>query len=232
MRKYKKEEVKFRGTAKMKKLVEDIVDAGSSRSKAEFVRQAVVNSVDYIHKQLKGQKSIRDFIEYIDEDIEWIDIKLPNSNIQCKIEADRDLSSYLETELPQETIDKLNACSRSSGFSRSSIIRACVIKELYNNKGVLADGKQMKIEQRWTEIDRKIKASNLKLVDRLYYCFEEKFILNKATNELEAKNMFYLKEHYKEFKGTEGYKYVKEQDRGKQFIENIEASLQKTNEPV
>lgn len=180
----------------MKKLVEDIVDAGKSRSKAEFVRQAIVNNVDYIHKQLKGQKNIRDFIEYIDEDIEWVDIKLPDSDIQCKIEADRDLSSYLTTELSEDNIDKLNSCSRSSGFSRSSIIRACVIRELYKNKELLTEGKQVKIEQRWTDIDRKVKSSNLKLVDELYYCFQEQFIMTKATDDLEVKNMFYLEEHY------------------------------------
>jgi len=132
----------------MKKLVEDIVDAGKSRSKAEFVRQAIANNVDYIHKQVKGQKNIRDFIEYIDEDIEWVDIRLPDSDIQCKVEAQRDLSEYLMTELSHDNIHKLNSCSRSSGFSRSSIIRACVIRGLYNNKGMLTEGKQVKVEQR------------------------------------------------------------------------------------
>jgi hypothetical protein len=223
------EEVKFRGTAKMKKLVEDIVEAGKSRSKAEFVRQATVNNVDYIHNKLKGQKNIRDFIEYIDEDIEWVDIKIPDSQVQCKIEPNRDLSEYLMTELSKDYIDKLNNCARSSGFSRSSIIRACVIRELYSNKDLLTEGKQLKVEQRWTEIDRKVKSSNLKLVDQLYYCFQEQFIMAKATDELEVKNMFYLEEHYKDFKGTAGYKYMKEKERGKKSINNIESSLQKIN---
>jgi hypothetical protein len=42
--------------------------------------------------------------------------------------------------------------------------------------------------------------------------------------------MFYLEEHYKDFKGTAGYEYVKGKERGKEFIDNIESSIQKNNE--
>lgn len=67
---FKKEEVKFRGTAKMQKLVESLVAKDIANSKSHIIRMSVKNNIDYIQERLKGQKYIRDFIEYMNEDIE------------------------------------------------------------------------------------------------------------------------------------------------------------------
>jgi len=65
-------EVSYRMTAKLRRIVEEVVENGPYYSKSQFVRDSIDGNIDYIQNNLKGQKSIRDFIKDLNSDVEWL----------------------------------------------------------------------------------------------------------------------------------------------------------------
>lgn len=224
-----RDEVAFRSEKRMRRMIEGTVENSQSYNQAQFIRQAIKNNVDYIYDKLKGQKTIRDFILDLNSDVEWLDIDVPEGSIEFKLDSNEELSVYKETSVEQEYIDKLDKCSRSSSFSRSSVIRACLIRELYTVRDCLDEPDKSFIKDRWVVVNAKIEKLNYKLVDSLYYEFQEQFIMTKARDEMEAKNMFRIEKRYENFKETDGYEFATTIDRGKQFIDRIEEALDEYN---
>lgn len=222
-------EVSFRVEQRMRRVKESVVDRSDVYNSTQFIRQSIENNIEYIHDKVKGQKELRDFILDLNCDVEWLNISVPECSIDFKLEVDKELSVYQDADVKEEVVTKLDKCSRSSGFSRSSIIRACIVRELYKHRDVIEEPKRDKVVDRWTVIKSKIEKLNNKLVDNLYYDFQEDFIMNKATDELEVKNMYYIEEHYKLFKDTDGYKFASSVERGIEFIDTIESAIAEYN---
>lgn len=222
-------ELSYRMTAKLRRVTEEIVENGAYYSKSQFVRNSIDGNIDYIQSNLKGQKSIRDFIKDLNSDVEWLNINLPEQSISTSFEPDKELSIVKTISLDSSTVDKLDKCSRCSEFKRSGIIRMCLMKEVYDERDELSPTNKKRVEDRWTSMKLKLTKSNNLLIDQLFYIFSTDYILNKATDEREAGNMFYIAENYNKFKTTEGYEYAKSTARGEEFINGIEVAIEKYN---
>jgi Arc/MetJ-type ribon-helix-helix transcriptional regulator len=220
-------EVSYRVTAKLRRIIEEVVENGPYYSKSQFVRDSIDGNIDYIQNNLKGQKSIRDFIKDLNSDVEWLNINLPEQSISTSFEPDRELSIVKNISLDSYSIDKLDKCSRCSEFKRSGIIRMCLMKEAYNERNKLSSTNKKRVEDRWLSMKVKLTRSNDLVIDQLFYAFSTDFILNKATDEREIGNMLYIADNYNKFKTTEGYEYVKSTTRGEEFIDTIEAAIEK-----
>lgn len=216
-------EISLRITDKMQRIIESLVETGMCRTKSEFIAKSIEENIRGIYSSLKGQKNIRDFIKELNSDVEWINMKIPDQSIHPRIEINKDLSCTYRTEISDEHNDILKKCCRCSDFSKSALIRICMMKKSYDMRDMLSDVKSIKLKDRWNDIDRKLKIMNTMLIDRIYYYFfKEDYIQNKVNDEMEMKNVYYIKEHYKEFKGTSGYKSMKDTERGEKIIEVLE----------
>lgn len=217
-------EISLRITDKMQRIIESLVSTGMCRTKSEFIAKSIKENIREIYSSLKGQKNIRDFIKELNSDVEWINMKIPEQSIHPKFEIGQDLSCTYRTEINDQHNDILKKCCRCSDFSKSALIRVCTIKKSYSMKHMLSDVKRIKLEDRWNDIDRKLSIMNTMLIDRIYYyLFKEDYVENKVEDNMEIKNVYYLKEHYKEFKDTSGYESLKETQRGKKIIDVLEA---------
>jgi Arc/MetJ-type ribon-helix-helix transcriptional regulator len=216
-------EISLRITDKMQRIIESLVDSGMCKTKSEFVAKSVKENIRDIHSSLEGQKNIRDFIKELNSDVEWINMKIPEQSIHPRIEINNDLSCTYRSEINDKDNDVLKESCRCSNFSKSALIRLCIMKKSYDMKDMLSDVKRIKLEDRWNDIDRKLNIMNTMLIDRIYYYFfKEDYIQNKVDGKMEIKNIYYLKEHYKEFKGSSGYKYLENTERGNKIIEVLE----------
>jgi len=217
-------EISLRITDKMQRIIEQLIDTGMCRTKSEFIAKSIKESIREIYSTLKGQKNIRDFMKELNSDIEWVNMKMPEQSIQPRLEVSANLSCPYRTELSDEDNEILKRCCRCSDFSKSALIRVCAIKKSYDMRHMLSDVKRIKLEDRWNDIDRKLEIMNTMLIDRIYYYFFKKdYIQNKVEDDMEVKNVYYLKEHYKEFKDTSGYNSLKDTKRGEKIIEVLEA---------
>ena len=222
-------EVNIRATQKMQRTVESLVKVGMCRTKSEFVAESVQENIMGINEDLRGQKNIKDFMKELNSDVEWINMKIPNNSIHPRFEVNDSLDVRYKTDIRDKEYDILKKCSRSSGMSKSSIVRICMMKKCYDMRSMLSDVKQRKIEDRWNDIKRKLSISNVMLIDRMYYYFfTEDYIQNKIDDDMEIKNVYYLKEHYKEFKNSAGYECMSESERGKKIINVLESVPEKT----
>lgn len=222
-------EVNIRTTQKMQRIVEPLVNVGMCRTKSEFVAMSIEDNIMDINKKLRGQKNIKDFIKELNSDVEWINIKIPDNSIHPRLEVDAKLDVRYKTDVEDDKYSILKRCSRSSGLSKSSIVRICMMKKCYDMRSMLPDVKQRKVETRWGDIKRKLDINNMMLIDKLYYYFStEDYIQDKVYDDMEIKNVYYLKEHYKQFKNSAGYECMTENERGKKVIGVLESIPEKS----
>lgn len=226
---YNTKEFKVRITSKMQKVIETVINNTDIDTKKKLVSVAVRNNVYSIQEKLAGQKSITDFIASLDSDVEWVHVNTKDISINCKLDVNQSLDTFVKSEVSDKYHKVLNSCSRSSDFSKSDIIRACMVRELYNRKDSLTKAESMRVEDRWKNIKTKMRKAKHMHIDKLFYLFDEDYIMYKASDELEKKNIFYIVNHYEEFKEKEGFEVLREHDRGEEIINTLESVKQKYN---
>jgi hypothetical protein len=222
--------ISYRMASKLRRVTEEVVSNGSHYSNSQFVRDSINENISYIRNEIKGQKNIRDFIKDLNSDVRWLNINLPEQSINTSFEPNKELSLTRDTKLGSSTVDKIDKCSRCSEFKRSGIIRMCLIKQAYSERDKLSPSNKKRIEDRWASMKLKLRKSNNLLIDQLFYIFSTDYLSDKVTDKKEIGNMFYIAENYDKFKDTQGYEYAKSTARGQEFIDGIEAAIEKCND--
>lgn len=205
----------------MQRAIEEAIE-NQIKNKKTFVEESVKYNIDDIIKYTKGQKSLRDFIMDLNDTVDWMHMNPPSLDVKDKLKHNADLDISQSLELNNETDEKLKGASRYINMSKSSIIRMCTIKQLYNNREDLMGGNKRKIEDVWLSTVRKIKIGNRKLVDKLYYNLEEEYINKMMERPEQLLNFMNVSDAYKKFKNTEGCEYMKSSTDGQEVINILE----------
>jgi hypothetical protein len=217
--------VKIRMTESMKLMEEDIVDNNISRNKKEFREQSVENNIKDISEMVSGQKNIREFATKINRDVDWIAVQLDDVELNTRLSIPENLSEAGKLDIDEGKHDMLNSCSRSTKMSKSGLIRVCMIKELHRVKENLCQTDALQIQNRWLAIKRKLDKANDLLIDKLHYAISPGLVTVRSGRDRERTNVFYLKEHYNEFKDTKGFEYMEETENGRHIINVIEEAI-------
>lgn len=199
----------------MQRIIESAIE-NQIKNKKTFIEDAVTHNVADIVSYVEGQKSLRDFILNLNDNVDWLHIKPPEYNIRDRVELEDDLVVNTKISFKQQTDDMLKAASRYTGEPKSSIIRICMVKELYNNKDELVKTNADTIEDIWTSIRRKFKVSVEKLVNELYFNLEPMLVRSKIGRIEEVGNLMPIRDFYEEFKETDGYSTMMEYQKGQQ----------------
>ena len=187
-------------------------------SKKAFITKSVKRNISELNKYSKGQKGLRDFIESLNDDVEWLSIDIPTQDIDHRISTRTNLDITQTIELNQDYNNKLDRYVRHTGTSRSSAIRLCIVKELYNRRSVLNESNSDKIESTWLEVRKQLMMSNQMLVDILSYHLEHKSIESKLSI-IELKNLRYIRDAYRKIKDTSAYDVIEDHRDGDYIIE-------------
>lgn len=199
----------------MQRIIESAIE-NQIKNKKAFIEDSVTHNIDDIVSFVEGQKSLRDFILDLNDNVDWLHIEPPEYNIRDRVELEDDLVVNTKISFNQQTDDMLKAASRYTGEPKSSIIRICVIKELYNNKDNLVKTNADTIEDIWISIRRKFKVSIEKLVNELYFNLEPMLIRSKIGRIEEVGNLMSMRDFYEKFKETDGYNTMIEYQKGQQ----------------
>lgn len=217
--------VKIRMTETMKLMEEDIVDNDIFRNKKEFREESVSSNIIDISEMVSGQKHIREFATKINRDVDWIDVELDDVELNTRLSIPENLSEAGKLDIDEAKHDILNSCSRNTKMSKSGLIRVCMIRQLYHLEGYLSHTDRLQVSSRWLVIKRKLDKANNLLVHKLYYGINPEVVKTRSRRDRERTNIFYLKEHYNEFKDTEGFEYMQEIQNGQQIISVIEKAI-------
>jgi len=136
----------------------------------------------------------------------------PEFNLQDKL--DNDLCIYQKLTLDNHINDMVKAASRYTGEQKSTIVRICVIKELYNNRDKLVRTNEQTIRNLWENTKRKFDVGIEMLVNKLYLNLEPNFVKNKIGRIDEIGNLMSIRDFYEKFKNTQGYNAMLEYKRG------------------
>jgi len=218
-------EARVRITKSMQLIIEEIINKSHFNSKSGFKKHSVENNIEEINSLVSGQKSIRDFISRLNQDVKWINIGISESDIENKLEISQDLGGSRKIEISDEKYDILRSCSRSSGITESGLIRICIIKESYRMRKILEESSELRLEQRWLTIKRKLNKANDLLIQKLYFSIDSDLVKERSSRDIEKTNVFYLNEHYQRFKDSAGHNYMKNTKEGKKIINVIEDAV-------
>lgn len=219
-------EARVRITNGMQLMIEEIINRSHFNTKQGFKQYSVENNIENINSLISGQKNIRDFISRLNQDVEWINVSIPNSNIEDKLEIDQSLGGSRKLKVDNDKYDVLRSCSRCSAISESGLIRICMIKEVYRMRKLLEESSELKVEQRWLTIKRKLNTANDLLIQKLYFSVDSDLVKERSKRDIEKTNVFYLNDHYSRFKDSIGHKYMKKTKEGKKIIQVIEDAVE------
>jgi len=191
----------------MQRLVSEVAHSRSIK-KRELIESFISTNGYEIAELSKGQKSLRDFILNLNQFVDWFNAKPPDLNIDDSIDNESNLSAVQKVSLNSADDDILNSCSRYTGESKSSIIRLCIIKGLYNNKEILNDTKAKRVTDLWTSAKRKLKTATEMMIASLHCNLERDFIEAKMESKREYGNLASMADEYKCFKSKEGYEMM------------------------
>lgn len=221
----------LRTSKRMQRIIESATE-NQIKNKKSFIEDAVTYNVRDIVSYVEGQKSLRDFILNLNDNVNWLHIEPPNYNIRDRIDLENDLVINTKIRFDKEVDDMLKAASRYTGEPKSSIVRICVIKELHECKNKLVKTNAGTITDIWMSIRRKFKVSIEMLINKLYFNLEYDFINSKIGRISEVGNLMAIRDFYEEFKQTEGYEVMTEYNKGievddtlkevKQFVDTKE----------
>lgn len=199
-------------------------------SKKEFTEIAINSHVSEILELLSGYKDLVYFAKNLDDDIEWLDIQVSDSNINTKLIEDKNLSCQLYAELDENTEGILARASSISSLTKSDIARACLLKELYeNSREILQEPSYRRVSKRWGAVRVDIEMSNRVLIDNLKHFIDTDFVKKNIEQEDQMHNLRDITHHYQEFKGTKGYETMTEYESGQKVIEILERIENKVN---
>ena len=211
--------ITIRATKMMNKLVKDTKPLHQPKQK--FIEEAVEANVCDIISYAEGQNSLREFIEAVDSSVDWLYIDVPNQSIQDRLDDTSDLTVSQHLGLDDDIVDKVDAASKYTGTSRSSVIRICVIKQLYEKDDNLVRTDKMEVEDLWLDIRRKLKMAGKMMVDRLYYNLEYEYVVSKRQNIEGLAQLVSLRDRYLELKGTKGYELMMSYEEGRKVDETL-----------
>jgi len=220
-------EYTIRSSKRMQRIIESAIEDQIKNKKA-FIEDAVTYNIADIVSFVEGQKSLRDFILDLNDNVEWLHIEPPEYNIRDRIDLEDDLVVNTKISFDEQVNDMLKAASRYTGEPKSSFIRICIIKELYNNKDKLVKTNADTVTDIWVSIRRKFKVSVEKLVNELYFNLEPVLVDSKIGRIEEVGNLMSIRDFYEEFKTTDGYEAMIEYEKGEQ----IDRELMKVKEFV
>lgn len=224
-----KEELTVRYSEDMQMLIEETMNS-LVENKKRFIETSVRKNITDILDKVEGQKGLRDFISRLNSNVEWLNINRPDYNIVDDISSGADLNIVQKMEISSEVLDKVKSCVRYSGLSKSSIIRICSIKELFNRREELSQSDRYKVEDVWIEIDMKLDAANDMLIDSLSYNITKNLIESKMNRGIEIKNLMGMRDAYNKFKQTKGSDIMSKCSKGielHQIFEDIEEHIEK-----
>jgi hypothetical protein len=219
-------EVRVRITNGMQLMTEEIINRSHFNTKQGFKRHSVENNIQSINSLISGQKNIRDFISRLNQDVEWVNVTMPKSDIEDRLEINQELGGSRELKLDEDKYDLLRSCSRCSAISKSGLIRICMIKEIYRMRELLEESSELKVEQRWLTIKRKLNTANDLLIQKLYFSIDSDLVKKRAKRDIEKTNVFYLKDHYSRFNGSVGYKYMQNTEKGEKITRVVENAIE------
>lgn len=218
-----RESVSARMTERMQRIIEEVISNHPMYdTKSRFIRESIETKIYDISELISGQKGIRDFLAYLEEDVDWVYRNQYNTDITGKIDKDKDTPVVGNTDINPDKNEILKKCSRSSKLSKSSIIRICMIKNLYDMRDMLNKSNKLKIEERWLFIRSQLLRVKTMLINDLYFALDKEFVESKIESDMEERNLFHIKQHYKRFKNTNGYSYVEDTDKGQELIDILD----------
>jgi len=188
----------------MQRLVNEVADSKSIR-KQTLIENFISKNAYEIAELSKGQKSLRHFILNLNQFVDWFNVEPPELNVTGSIDKESNLSTVQKVSLNNTDEDLLNSCSTYTGESKSSIIRLCIIKGLYDNKKVLNNTKAKRISDLWTSAKRKLKTATKMMVTALDCSLEREFIEAKMETRREFDNLASMADEFNDFKQKEGY---------------------------
>jgi len=197
----------------MQRVIESATE-NQLKNKKSFIEDAVAHNIGDIVGLIEGQKSLRDFILDLDSSVDWLHMKPPEYKIRDRVELEDDLVVNTKISLKQEVNNMVKAASRYTGEPKSSIVRICIIKQLYENKDELVRENEDTIEDIWTDIRRKFKVCVERLVNELYFNLEPVFVRTKIGKMKEIGNLMAIRDFYGEFKESDGYRVMKDYEKG------------------
>jgi predicted DNA-binding protein len=210
-------EYTVRSSKRMQRVIESAIES-QIKNKKTFIQDSVTHNIEEIVSYVEGQKSLRDFILNLNDNVEWLHMEPPNYNIRDRIELENELVVNSKINLNDTTEDMVKAASRYTGEPKSSIIRVCIIKELYNNRDQLVKTNADTITDVWMSIRRKFKVSVEMLINKLYFNLEQEFINSKIGRIEEIGNLMAIRDFYQKFKQTEGYQAMSQHHKGAKVI--------------
>jgi len=214
-------EYTVRISKRMQRVIESAIES-QIKNKKKFIQDSVAHNIGEIVSYVEGQKSLRDFILNLNDNVEWLHMEPPDYNIRDRIELENELVVNTKINFDNKTEHMVKAASRYTGEPKSSITRICIIKELYDNRQQLVKTNSNTITDVWMSIRRKFKVSVEMLVNKLYFNLEHEFINSKIGRISEVGNLMAIRDFYQKFKQTEGYKEMGEYDKGVKVINILE----------
>jgi hypothetical protein len=236
-------EVSVRFTDRTMQTVNSLVEKNSQfSSKRTFLSYAVSCNIGYLQSQIEGQKSIRQFASYVNQDIDWVEIDIGDFRINTKLIQTGNLrESPTKLDLNEKTEKLLRQVSSYSNLSRSQVVRLCVIRALYDvygdfysdvqagkelrdyeNVSDLNSGNIRLVEQRWMDLRKKIQNELPAVTFKLYQELCDDSIIEYARRKSEMTVTLQLMNHYEEFQGSTGYNKLQETEHGREIIDQLE----------
>jgi hypothetical protein len=215
-------DTKLRVTKYMNRAIEKLLQDDSYKSKRHFVNKSVESQIDWFKQSVKGQRTLYNFINNINDDVSWLDLDVSDEYITPRLHIDKSLDVVRTCNLSPETKSDISWCASAIGNTQSSIIRLCMIKQLSCESHLLSEAMSMQVEERWLHIKSKISLRTNKMVDELYYNFKTPYVQHKLKQSIEAKNRKIISSHYNSFEQTSGYDVMIQTDRGSTVDEIIE----------
>ncbi len=129
----------------------------SYHSIKHFCEQAVLNNISAIEQEVKGAADLKGLVQALSR-VDSIEVEFPERTFNTKI-ADQNLATSTKVELPPPVLASVDETANSTAMSNSSVVRACIIKQLYEISSLselLHEPRQSDIERSWYSIKNNI----------------------------------------------------------------------------
>lgn len=196
----------------------------SYHSIKHFCEQAVLDNISAIEQEVKGAADLKGLVQALSR-VDSIEVEFPERTFNTKI-ADQNLATSTKVELPPPVLASVDETANSTAMSNSSVVRACIIKQLYeisSSSELLHEPRRSDIKRSWYSIKNNIDMLYSMLVAQLETKFIAQWQSTQRALEQDKKARQELIAHYQNyFKGSDGYARLQQGDLGAEILSRLE----------